>query len=398
MTDVRDPPEAEEIELTLLQPDGDLIVMGSAPPPAPKSFLGGYGLFIVMVVIPVIAAGVYLFGIASDRYLSEAKFIVRSASGSGLESAAAMVSSRGLSQAHDETYVVDEFIGSRDALSWLVQHENLREVFARPQADFINRYPSLFGRENRESLYRYYKTMISSEVEESTGISTIDVVAFTPEDAQRLATALLHASENLVNRLNERSETDAVNIAEKAVADARRQMDDVERRLKDYRAKVGFVDAQKEDTAEMQTVTRLSTQLAQMQAEYRRALSLTPGGPAVEALKTKIAAYQSEVDRRKSSIAGGDSSIASRMSGYDELVFEKGLVEKAWSNAEASRMAARASASRQHLYLQTVVDPSAPDVPRYPRRILYFILTAVVAGMAFSIVKTLRQFAVEHAL
>ena len=258
--------------------------------------------------------------------------------------------------------------------------------------------PPFLGRDTRETFFRYYKNMISSELEESTGISTIYVVAFTPEDAQRITGALLRAAEALINRLNERSETDAVNLAEKAVVDARAQMDDVERRLKDYRAKAGFVDATRENTSEMQTVTRLSTELAQMRAELQREQVMTPAGPAIEALRAKISGYQSELDRRRSSIAGGDASIASRMSGYDELVFEKALVEKAWSTAETSRMAARANAARQHLYLQTIVEPSAPDVPRYPRRMLDLILTAVVAMMAFSMVRTLRQFAVEHAL
>jgi capsular polysaccharide transport system permease protein len=309
-----------------------------------------------------------------------------------------MVSSRGLSQAHDETYIVDEFITSRDALAWLLKNEHIRDAFTRNQADFLNRYPPIFGRDSEENLFRYYQKMVSSEVNESTGLSTISVVAFTPEDAQRVAAALLRAAEALINRLNERSEADAVNIAERAVAEAHREMDDVEERLKDYRSKAGFVDAARENTSEMQTVTRLSTEIAQMRAELQREIEVTPGSPAIEATRAKIGAYQSELDRRRAQITGGDASIASRTSGYDELVFEKTLAEKAWASAEASRVAARANATRQHLYLQTVVEPNSPDVARYPRRMLYLIITAVAAGMAFSIVRTLRQFAIEHAL
>jgi capsular polysaccharide transport system permease protein len=97
-------------------------------------------------------------------------------------------------------------------------------------------------------------------------------------------------------------------------------------------------------------------------------------------------------------MAGDNASIASNMGGYDELVFEKTIAEKAWSAAETARIAARANSERQHLYLQAVVDPNTPDVATYPRRWLYLALTALVAGVAFSIVRALRQFAMEHTL
>ena len=99
MIDVSDPRLAEDVRLTLLPHSGDLVVVN--PQPKPRTFLDGYWLFIIMVVAPVLASGFYLFAVASDRYVSESQFIVRASSGSGLESAAAMVSSRGLSQAHD---------------------------------------------------------------------------------------------------------------------------------------------------------------------------------------------------------------------------------------------------------------------------------------------------------
>src|ERR1044072_581484 len=60
--------------------------------------------FWAIVGLPTLMAGVYFFGIASDLYLSEVKFVVRGPSkpqGSGLS---ALLSSAGASFVSEETY------------------------------------------------------------------------------------------------------------------------------------------------------------------------------------------------------------------------------------------------------------------------------------------------------
>jgi capsule polysaccharide export protein KpsE/RkpR len=59
---------------------------------------------------------------------------------------------------------------------------------------------------------------------------------------------------------------------------------------------------------------------------------------------------------------------------------------------------AQQSATQQHLYLQTVVEPNMADIPTYPRRIVYFLLTLLCCATIFVIIRNMRQFAYEHAL
>ncbi|WP_294535477.1 hypothetical protein [uncultured Rhodoblastus sp.] len=407
MTHLDEPMTIREIKLTPLASRGELVASNGElvsafeqqqAPEARTSFFGRYNLFILTVVVPCFLSALYLFLIASDRYVSEAQFIVRSASGSGYESAQTMVESRGLSKAKDETFVVGKYIESRDALDWLIRNEDLRSVFSRPEADFVNRFPNFFTRDTRESYYKYYRRMVTSVIDESTGISTISVVAFTPEDAQRLAAALLRSAEDLINRINERAERDAVGYADKDVVRTHERVADVEHRLKLFRSEAGFVDAQHESAAALQTITRLSTELAQIQTSLQQHQTLTPDSPALASLREKAKSYQDEILRRKLATAGDNVSIASKMDTYDELMLEKMIAEKALASAENNRLMAQQSATQQHLYLQTVVEPNVADIPTYPRRFLYFLLTFVCSVTIFVIIRNMRQFAYEHAL
>src|SRR5262245_60540754 len=95
----------EEIELTPLAVRGELVAAGpsSQADERPRSFRG-YGLFLGAFVLPFALSAVYFMAIVSDRYVSEARFIMRSLAGNGVAGISTMIESQGLSRASDETY------------------------------------------------------------------------------------------------------------------------------------------------------------------------------------------------------------------------------------------------------------------------------------------------------
>src|SRR5215813_9383148 len=93
--------------------------------------------FWAIVGLPTLVAGVYYFAIASDLYLSEAKFIVRSPKQVQTSSIGALIQSTGLARAVDDTAVVEDFIMSRDAVRRLEQENDLRGLLGRPEGDFV---------------------------------------------------------------------------------------------------------------------------------------------------------------------------------------------------------------------------------------------------------------------
>lgn len=391
----------QDIRLTPLGSKGEMVV---APAEVARAagdrllFLRRYGLFLWTFVLPVAAASLYLFMLASDRYVSEAQFVVRSANSSGFESTASLVQSNGLSRARDETYVVNEYIMSRDALDVLMDQGHLKSVFDSPKADFINRYPIWFSKNNKDSFFNYYKKMVSASVDSSTGISTIHFVAFTPEDSRRLTGVLLDLAEKQLNRLNERAQKDALAYANKIVANAKADLLRTEENLTAYRNKSGMVDPASEVAQALSSIGRLSTEVAQMRATADQRKALTPDAPGGGATREKIKSLRDEIARQNLKLAGGDASIAGKLSGYEALVLEREINEKALAGAMTNRGQARQSADQQHLYLQAIVQPNLPDQPAYPRRFIDLMATVIAAAAVFSILRSLREITVERAI
>src|ERR1700704_1154418 len=84
-------PIIEEIELTPLNIRGELV--GAEEQDLAddrKPFFVRHAVFIATVVVPLAIAALYYLAIASDRYVSEARFIVRSSAGNGIGGVAAM--------------------------------------------------------------------------------------------------------------------------------------------------------------------------------------------------------------------------------------------------------------------------------------------------------------------
>ena len=209
------PSKISEINLQPAYEQGELALgdWWTAPPASRASFLRRHWFFGAFVVLPMAIASIYFFFIASDQFTSEARFIVRSTSGANSGGLTSLMQGQKLSRAADETYAVNEYMVSRDAVDALVKDANLRGVLSRDEADIFNRFPNFYERDNKEMLFKHFLRFVKVDVDEDSGISTLYVRAFRPDDAQALASALLRNGEVLVNKLNERAHIDALNYA-----------------------------------------------------------------------------------------------------------------------------------------------------------------------------------------
>jgi len=194
--------------------------------------------FWAIVGLPTLLAGVYFFGIASDQYLSEVKFVVRGPAKTSSNLLSAMFSGAAISATSEDTQAVHEYLLSRDAVRRLEREDDLRTLFARPEGDPISRFPGLmYWRLDFESLYAAYSRFVSVEVDSASGVSTLRVKAYRPEDAQRIAQALLTFSEQLVNTLNERARHDTLAAFQGEVDIIERRIADIQTQLTAYRVR-----------------------------------------------------------------------------------------------------------------------------------------------------------------
>ncbi|OYX86353.1 MAG: hypothetical protein B7Y75_03285 [Azorhizobium sp. 35-67-5] len=390
-------PAMRRIELIPVVPEpGSSISDPEEPSAPPMPLWRRYGLFLGFFVLPVFLAVVYFGLIASDIFISEATFLVRSSSRSGGSNLSMMLQSESMSRAADETYAVAEYMLSRDAANELAKSANLKAIMARDEADVFSRYPSIIGKDTQEQFYRAYHRMVDVVTDGGSGISTLTVRAYRPDDASQLAQALLGITEKFVNRLNVRSNEDAVKFSESMVKEAQARLADVETRLADYRNTQLVVDPEKESTQSLAMLGKMATEISRLEATLSQQRAMTPDSPANAPLTERIAAYRAEMLKQRNAVVGGSDSIASKLQGYELLVVERELAAKALAAATTFLESARQEAQSQRIYLQTISEPNVPDQALQPKRLLNILAVMIMALCAYWIVRSLVANTMEH--
>lgn len=351
---------------------------------------------LVFVFAPLFIVSIYLFFIASNRYLSEANFLVRSTSSNAASEITSVVQSQSLARAVDETYVVKDYLQSRDAMQVLVKENDLLAVLRRPEADVVNRFPPLLGKSDRLALYRRYRDMVDVKVDSSTGIVALSVIAFRADDARNIAAALINDAEAFLNRMNLRAERDAVAYAQSFVDEARDQVTAIEQRITAFRNVNGSADPSQEAAQALDTLGSLTGQVAEMRADVEQQSVITPTSPALAARRQQIDALETQIAAQKQKIVGADSSLASKLGQFEQLIVEREIAAKSLDSAISNLDKTRQEAAQKHLYLQVVVSPNTPDRAEYPKRGLGLLITLLVGLGLYSISVSIYSSILEH--
>jgi len=393
---------AEIRQLDRTQPVGRAAVIdaGLAPPRSAARFRRLFRLFNPwlwgIVGLPSLIAGVYFFAIASDLYLSEAKFIVRSPKQVQTSGIGALLQSTGLGRATEDTSAVQDFIMSRDAVRKLEQKDDLRAVLNRPEGDVVSRFPGiLFWRKDFEALFWRYGHFVSVETDTSTGVTALDVKAYRPEDSHELASALLSYSEQLVNELNERARRDALDTAHREVDRAEQRIADIQTELTAYRVKQKMLDPKSASLGVLELITQMNGAQTTARTQLGELLNNSPNSPQIPLVKARIASLDKLIAEERAKLSGATDSLVAALTEYERLNLQRELAEKALASAFTSLEAARIEAQRQQLYLETIAQPNLADYPLYPKRIVSFVTVfascCIAYGIAWLLVANVRE-------
>jgi capsular polysaccharide transport system permease protein len=385
------------VELVPLRSGGDdLSVPLEIERPSWLLWLRRRALMLLTFVLPSVLALLYFGVIAADRYTSEAQFVVRSPSRANVDQLSSLIQTSGTQRASDESGAVHEFMRSRDAVALLVRDADLRALMSRPEADPLWRFPGWFSRDLQEKMFERYLDFISIKQDSTTGISTLVVQAFRPEDAVKIAQVLLVGSEALINRLNERARRDTIRAAESEVQSAKARAFDRREELTAFRTRAGTVDPAKSSQNLLETIGKLSFEVAQASAQLAEALRSSPQGPQISNLRNRIQAIDQQIVEEKRQIGGSAQALAPIIADYERLVLEREFADRALASALAALETARMDAQRQQLYLERVVEPHAADYPSQPKRLLWIAISVVLSFSIFTILRSLIDNVLAH--
>ncbi|HXC14481.1 MAG TPA: hypothetical protein VNV39_16805 [Stellaceae bacterium] len=356
--------------------------------------------FWAIVGVPTLVAAVYYFGIASNLYMSEADFVVRGPGTEKSMSIAGMMSSSssGEQPGQDEALIVQQFIMSRDVVRKLARHDDLRAVLDRPEGDSVTRFPGMFfWRNDFEALYKAYSRFVEVDIDGETGVSVLKVKAYRPEDAQKIAQALVTYSEQLVNDLNDRTRQDALRSFKQEVDTTQTHIADIQAKLTAYRVKQQMLDPKSAAEGPLALLQVLDTERADAQAKLADAIKTSPNSPQVPLYRTRIVSLDRLIADDRTRITGDSNSVAAAETEYERLDEARKLGETELASAYKSLEEARLDAQRQQLFLETVARPNLPDYPLYPKRVLSFSLVLASCLLAYGIAWLLVASVREHA-
>ncbi len=359
------------------------------------AFARRFRWFLGIVIAPTLAAVLYYGLIASDIYMSEARFVVRGLNSARVSVLGNALQNVGLASSQDDTYSVRDFILSRDIVRKLEAAHGLSDDLSRPEGDFLTRFPPPFAGSSFEQLYKSYKRFVSVYVDDTSGITTLQVRAYRPDDSNALARAILEYSEDLVNKLNARARHDAVDIAEREVALYEKRVKDAQAAITAYRLRTKMLDPQNSSNSALQLIATLSAELASAQAQLFAIERSAPSSPQIAPLRDRISALETQIAAERTKVVGGNGSIALEISEYERLLLERELSDKDLVSAMTSLEEARLEAQRKQLYLERVVEPNMPDYPLYPERLIsileIFVSALLIYGIGWLVSASIRE-------
>src|SRR6185437_7277031 len=223
-----------------------------------------------------------------------------------------------------------------------------------------------------EELVRYWKGQVDGFFDVTNGTVTVNVRAFTPEDALSLAQAILSSSERLVNELSDRARRDTLQNAEREVHRAERRLKTALAHLREFRDREGIIDPRKTADATLALAGRIRDEVVRAETELATIKHYMRGdAPSVKMLEARILSLQTQLRSVESEVTDTEKSrseVLSRVMGsYERLENERIFAEKAYQHAMEALDRSRVSAERQQVYIAGFVQPSLPEEALYPR-------------------------------
>lgn len=345
------------------------------------------------VGLPTAGALVYYGLIASDVYISEAKFTVRGDQIAKVSAFELPLLGKG---GGEDALIVRQYVFSHGIVAELDRQVGLRAAYAADSIDYLQR---LETEPSGEELTAYFAKMVEVDFDPDSRVTTLKVRAFTPDKAKQIAEVILQLSEELVNSLSERVTDDLLSFARAELARAEDRVASAQRSITAFRDSTEALDPSQEAGAVLGIISSLETQLAQERAQLMELRSyLREDSARIAATKARIAALTDQIARERARLTGtGGHRLSQTVAGYEGLQLELEFARNAYMSTLGSLEATRAEAQKQQKYLIPVVAPNLPDEPLEPRRIIGILTvllgSLVIYGIGALVVAAIREHA-----
>ena len=344
--------------------------------------------FLALVVIPSAVTGWYLWTRAQDQFASQLGFTVRreeTSSAAELIGGLAGFSSSGSS----DSDILYEFIRSQELVRRIDETDNLRAIYSAHHG----RDP-VFAFEpdgTIEDLVNYWRRAVRISYDSGTGLMEVRVLAFDPDAAHRLATAILRECSKMINGLSAIAQADATRYAKEDLEEAVSRLKTAREAITEFRSRTQIVDPSTILQGQIGILNTLQAQLAGTVVEMDLLRESTRSDdPRVRQIERKVAVIEARIASERAKFSrkespDGTSDYATLVSEFERLMVDREFAEESYAAARSNLGAAQAEAQRQSRYLAAFIQPTRAERAEYPQRITILALVALFAAMAWAI-------------
>jgi capsular polysaccharide transport system permease protein len=351
--------------------------------------------FLALVLAPVVMSSIYFGFLASDQFGSEMRFAVRGATellpGSDALAASGLGTLASLNSNQD-VFIVADYIASRSMIDDLANEIDLGAIYGKSRFD---RWAGFVPFRAAEDLLSYWRDMVQTSVEPASGIVTVTVKTFSPEDSVHVATAIRARCGVVADQLLNRVRHDAIERASAEVRSMKSQLAARQASLEQFRNARMQIDPLALARSLGETISTLRRDLVGVEVKLDIAkASLASDAPQIKMLAANRQILSDQIAALEARITGpnlNSPTASALLAEYDKLDVKKSLAEQAVLVAERILDNAKVDANKHHIYLVAIEDPTVPQSTIAPRRakmiflillgaLSFWSLTAVIAA------------------
>ncbi|MGQ2917243.1 MULTISPECIES: hypothetical protein [Rhizobium] len=353
---------------------------GLAPRTRDKVFtILSLACFVLAFILPMTASSVYYVFMASPRYASEVRFVLRSSAPMLSRDRYASSTVEPKAKIVQDTAVLLNYIDSPAMVQDLEKNVSLKELFGR---DDIDRLSRLKSDANQDDILKYWRKHYTASVNPKSGIVELEVTAYTPEHARDLLQLVLHLSEQQVNKLSSGMWDDLLRTTQQDVDNSMGEVGELRGNLRDIQNATGVFDIDLSAERLSTVLTGVEANIADLESR-RTALMQTvgQGAPQLSEIERRLQGLEVQAKELRESATGGQkNSLSGYATAFESAQLDLKLGEDKLKSAIADLEKVKLVSSLQLVYVDNFTQPTLPDYPKYPKLAVNLFFALLIFG------------------
>lgn len=338
----------------------------------------------MMALIVSLLSCIYWWGIASDRYVSEAYVIVQRTDlpgGTSVDLGGVLAGVAGVGANHQDQLILREFLNSVDMLKKLETKLELRSHYGQSTWDFVSR----LWRTEMEWFYRYFRNRVNIYFDDRSGVLQIKAEAYDPVTAQRIVQILVEEGDLFMNGMANAIALDQVRFLEGQLLHMKEEVIRTRSAVVEYQNLHGLISPQASAESLAGTLAALEAKRIELDVQRNALRSyLVPGHPNILLLDQQIAGIEKQIANERSKLAAPKGKTLNiKVEEFQRLEFEAGFAQEVYKTALTALERGRVEAARTIKKVSVLQTPTMPEYPDQPRR-SYNVLVSVLLAILFA--------------